>query len=64
MRAFHSYGPVDSAEHYSVDRKDLVDQCTNQLIGNIKKGGHYFTIWGSRQTGKTWIVEQSVILTH
>jgi hypothetical protein len=60
MRAFHSYGPVDSAEHYSVDRKDLVDQCTNQLIGNIKKGGHYFTIWGARQTGKTWIVEQSV----
>ena len=60
MRKFHSYGPIDSEEHYYVERKDLVDQCTNQLIGNIKKGGHYFTIWGARQTGKTWLYRQSL----
>jgi len=60
MRTFHSYGPIDSEEHYYVERKKLVDQCTRQLVGNIEKGGHYFTIWGARQTGKTWIVEQSV----
>jgi len=60
MRTFHSYGPVDSTEHYCVDRKELLNQCTRQLVGSIEKGGHYFTIWGARQTGKTWIVEQSV----
>jgi len=60
MRAFHSYGPVDITEHYCVERKELLNQCTKQLVGNIEKGGHYFTIWGARQTGKTWIVEQSV----
>jgi len=60
MRTFHSYGPVDKTEHYSVERKELVDQCTKQIIGNIKKGGHYFTIWGARQTGKTWLYRQSL----
>jgi hypothetical protein len=30
------------------------------LVGNIDKGGHYFTIWAPRQTGKTWIIHQSV----
>ena len=60
MRTFHSYGPVDRTEHYCVERKELVDQCIKQLVGKVEKGGHYFTIWGARQTGKTWIVEQSV----
>jgi len=46
MRIFNSYGPVDPAEHYCVERKKLVDQCAKQLVGNIEKGGHYFTIWG------------------
>jgi len=65
MRKFHSYGPVDRVEHYCVDRKEFVNLCTKQLIGNIKKGGHYFTIWGARQTGKTWIMEESVkIIRH
>ncbi len=27
-----------------------------QLIGNPKKGGHYFTVWAPRQTGKTWLM--------
>jgi hypothetical protein len=60
MRTFHSYGPVDAADHYCVERKELVDQCTRQLIGNANKGGHYFTIWGARQTGKTWLYRQSM----
>ncbi|ETR66734.1 MAG: hypothetical protein OMM_12412, partial [Candidatus Magnetoglobus multicellularis str. Araruama] len=60
MKTFHSYGPVDSAEHYSVERKEMIDQCTKQLIGSIEKGGHYFTIWGARQTGKTWLYRQSL----
>jgi hypothetical protein len=60
MRTFHSYGPVDTEEHYYVGRKKLVDQCTSQLVGNFEKGGHYFTIWGACQTGKTWLYRQSL----
>ncbi|KPA09241.1 hypothetical protein MHK_010572 [Candidatus Magnetomorum sp. HK-1] len=30
MRTFHSYGPVDSTEHYCVDRKE------NVMINKIK----------------------------
>jgi hypothetical protein len=60
MRTFHSYGPIDSEEHYYVERKKLVDQCTKQLTGSIEKGGDYFTIWGARQTGKTWLYRQSL----
>ncbi|KPA14170.1 ATPase domain protein, prokaryote domain protein [Candidatus Magnetomorum sp. HK-1] len=60
MRIFNSYGPVDPAEHYCVERKKLVDQCAKQLVGNIEKEGHYFPIWGPRQTGKTWLYRQSL----
>ncbi len=55
MRRFHSYGPVDCEEHFCVTREELMGQCTNQLIGNPEKGGHYFTIWAPRQAGKTWL---------
>ncbi len=58
MRRFHSYGPVDSEEHFCVERKNLVNQCREQLIGKPEKGGHYFTIWAPRQTGKTWLMRQ------
>lgn len=58
MRHFFSYGPVDCEEHFCVPRKELIDQCTLQLVGNVNKGGHYFTIWAPRQTGKTWIMRQ------
>ena len=58
MRRFHSYGPVDSDEHFCVPRRELVEHCTQQLIGNPEKGGHYFTIWAPRQTGKTWLMRQ------
>ncbi|MCP4346156.1 MAG: ATP-binding protein [Desulfobacterales bacterium] len=59
MRRFHSYGPVDSDRHFCVDRKELVRQCTDYLIGDPDKGGSYFTIWGPQQTGKTWIMRQA-----
>ncbi|MEM7531740.1 MAG: hypothetical protein AAF639_06175 [Chloroflexota bacterium] len=58
MRHFHSYGPVDIEEHFAVDRRCMVDRCLNQLVGNRSKSGHYFTIWGPRQTGKTWLLRQ------
>jgi len=60
MRKFYSYGPVDASEHYCVAREEIIEQCTNQLVGNVEKGGHYFTIWGPRQTGKTWLFRQSI----
>jgi len=59
MRKFHSYGPVNCKAHYCVDRKELVNNCTEQLSGNSNDSGHYFTIWAPRQTGKTWLIKQS-----
>ncbi len=58
MRKFHSYGPVDCEDHYCVGREELAGKCRDQLIGNPEKGGHYFTIWAPRQTGKTWLMHQ------
>jgi hypothetical protein len=58
MRRFHSYGPVDCRYHFCVERRALVEQCFNQLIGVPDEGGHYFTIWSPRQTGKTWLMRQ------
>ncbi len=60
MRRFHSYGPVDHEEHFYVSRKELIDNCTQHIIGKSGKGGHYFTIWAPRQTGKTWLMKQVV----
>ncbi len=58
MRHFFSYGPVDCEEHFCVPRRELIGQCTEQLIGKPEKGGHYFTIWAPRQTGKTWLMRR------
>ncbi len=58
MRQFSSYGPVDPQQHFCVPRRELVDQCINQLVGEPDKSGHYFTIWAARQTGKTWLIRQ------
>ncbi len=55
MRRFHSYGPVDCRHHFCVDRTELIEKCAGQLAGIPEEGGHYFTIWGPRQTGKTWL---------
>jgi hypothetical protein len=59
MRRFHSYGSIDTEEHYYAPRKELIEKAYTQLIGyNPQKGGHYFTVWAPRQTGKTWIMQQ------
>ena len=60
MRRFHSYGPVDTRQHFCVPRTALIKQCLTALIGDPDTGGHYFTIWAPRQTGKTWIMRQVV----
>ena len=55
MRRFSSYGPVDTDMHYYAPRKKLIQKAQAQLIGdNPEKGGDYITVWGPRQTGKTW----------
>ncbi|TGN99951.1 hypothetical protein PN36_30030 [Candidatus Thiomargarita nelsonii] len=58
MRQFCSYGPVDCQEHFCVQRQALIAKGVEQLIANPEKGGHYFTIWAPRQTGKTWLMRQ------
>ena len=58
MRRFNSYGPVDCEESFCVERLELVNRTKEQLIGNPEKGGHYFTVWAPRQTGKTWLMRQ------
>jgi len=60
MRIFNSYGPVNPKKHYFVPRKTLVEKCTQSLIADPEDSGHYFTIWGPRQTGKTWLYRQSL----
>ncbi|MCP4108200.1 MAG: hypothetical protein GY749_22095 [Desulfobacteraceae bacterium] len=60
MRHFHSYGPVDCRHHFCVERRYLIEKCTEQLVGIPEEGGHYFTIWASRQAGKTWLMRQVV----
>lgn len=59
MRRFHSYGPVDCEEHFCVLREEMVQRCVDQLVGKPKKSGHFFTIWGARQTGKTWLMRRA-----
>jgi hypothetical protein len=58
-RRFHSYGPVDSRRHFAVPRKKLVGTCAENLIGDPDEGGHYFTVWAPRQTGKTWLMREA-----
>ncbi|MGE5340080.1 MAG: AAA family ATPase [Candidatus Omnitrophota bacterium] len=59
MRRFSSYGPLDPDLHFFAPRKALIEQACTQLVGeNPSKGGHYFTVWASRQTGKTWLMRE------
>jgi hypothetical protein len=60
MRIFNSYGPIHPKKHYFVPRNKLVEECIQSLIGDPDDLGHYFTIWGARQTGKTWLYRQSL----
>lgn len=59
MRRFHSYGPVNQRLHFTAPRKELVRSCLESLIGDPEEGGHFFTIWAPRQTGKTWLMRQA-----
>ena len=58
MRRFHSYGPVDKDIHFCVPRTSLVENCLSHIIGLPDKGGHFFTLWAPRQTGKTWLMHE------
>ena len=59
MRHFNSYGPVNCKAHFCVERLALIENGVQQLIGSPEEeGGHYFTIWAPRQTGKTWLMRQ------
>lgn len=63
MRTFVSYGPVDVDAHYYAPRTALIDFAYHQLLGeNPERGGHYVTVWAPRQTGKTWIMQQALIM--
>ena len=62
MRRFNSYGPIDTDEHYYAPRKALIDNAYTQLMGeNPQKGGHYITVWAPRQTGKTWVMQETFL---
>ena len=59
MRRFSSYGPINPKLHYYVPRKALVEKACANLLGEIPaEGGHYFTVWAPRQTGKTWLMQE------
>lgn len=60
MRRFHSYGPVDPRLHFAVERRELVERTVAELVGDSDSAGHYFTIWGPRQTGKTWLMRRAI----
>lgn len=58
MRQFSSYGPIDKELHYYVPRRDLFNHTYGYLTGNNPtKGGHYFTVWAARQTGKSSLLK-------
>ncbi|MCP4150801.1 MAG: ATP-binding protein [bacterium] len=59
MRRFSSYGPVNKKLHYCVPRIALIKKAYTQLMGeHPEEGGHYYTVWAPRQTGKTWTLHQ------
>ena len=51
-RIFSSYGTVIPEYHYHAPRLELINNAKDLLIGN-KKGGHYITVYASRQSGKS-----------
>ena len=59
MRTFSSYGPVSKKINFYVPRHELVTKAREYLLGQIpEEGGHYITVWASRQTGKTWALRE------
>ena len=60
MRKFSSYGPVNRQLHYFAPREHLITQVHGQLVGEEEGRGHYITVWAPRQTGKSWIMLQTL----
>ena len=60
MRTWSSYGPVDPSLNFAVPRRALVESCADGLVGDVDKGGHFFTLWAPRQTGKTWLMRRAL----
>ncbi|MDM8530200.1 AAA-like domain-containing protein [Anaerolineales bacterium HSG25] len=61
MRKFHSYEEVNKDIHYYVPREELIEQTYNSLLGEEPDyGGHYITVWGPRQSGKSWVMREVV----
>ncbi len=59
MRRFSSYGPILVNQEYYVPREELIAEAQQHLLGDIfAEGGHYITVWGPRQRGKSWIMQQ------
>ena len=59
MRKFSSYGPIVNTSEFYAPREELIEKAYNNLVGeNPQKGGHYFTVWAPRQSGKTWLMQQ------
>ena len=63
MREFCPSGFVDVRSHYYAPRDELIAQVVSRLVGDVPQseleamlGGHYITVWGPRQSGKTWVV--------
>ncbi|KHD05324.1 hypothetical protein PN36_00415 [Candidatus Thiomargarita nelsonii] len=50
---------VNCKAHFCIQRQALIATGVQRLIGSPdEEGGHYFTIWAPRQTGKTWLMRQ------
>ncbi len=61
MRKFHSYEHINPNIHYYVPREELIERACQNLLGEEpQEGGHYITVWGPRQSGKTWVMRQAV----
>ncbi len=66
MRKFSSYGIINKEANYFVPRSGLFQKAYIYLIGeNPDSEGHYITVWGPRQSGKSsllrdiyWKLEQ------
>ncbi|HLP59837.1 MAG TPA: AAA-like domain-containing protein, partial [Candidatus Deferrimicrobium sp.] len=61
MRRFNSYGPINNNLHYYTPREELIEKAYSNLVGETPaEGGHYFTVWAPRQTGKTWLMQEVI----
>ncbi len=61
MRTFHSYEEVNPDIHYYVPREELIEKAYHNLLGaEPAYGGHYITVWGPRQSGKTWVMREVI----